>query len=195
MESATSFSGISYRIANPSRYPEIQTLLYDNFHPDEPMSRALKIYDGTNRKPILDRFAADGMDENMSIVAIDDVTDKPLAVSINQTVKPSQASLKESLKEYDDPKFRHILSILHHVNANAGDLFKKLDTNIIFDIKIVTTDKNNRRGGLAEDLLYRSIELARVLGFKAIKTEATGECNINAQDYFTRIVYNRVACT
>ena len=187
MESASGLSGIKYRIASPSRYPEIQTLLYDNFHPDEPMSRALKIYDGTNRKPILDRFAADGMDENMSIVAIDDVTNKPLAVSINQTVKPSQASLKESLKEYDDPKFRHILSILHHVNANAGDLFKKLDTNIIFDIKIVTTDKNNRRGGLAEDLLYRSVELARVLGFKAIKTEATGSCDINVEDYFTGI--------
>ena len=192
MESASSLSGISYRIANPSRYPEIQTLLYDNFHPDEPMSRALKIYDGVNRKPILDQFAADGMDENMSIVAIDDATDKPLAVSINQTAKPSQASLEEDLqkylKAYNDPKFGHILSILHHVNANAGDLFKKLDTNIIFDIKIVTTDKNNRRGGLAEDLLYRSVELARVLGFKAVKTEATGKCDINLQYYSGRTV-------
>jgi len=56
----------------------------------------------------------------------------------------------------------------------AGDLFTEMETDVFFDIKMVTTDKLQRRGGLATDLLRRSVELGRNLGFKAVKTEATG---------------------
>ena len=127
----SSFPGISYRIANPSRYDEIQNLLYDNFHVDEPMSSVLKMYDGINRSPILNQFAIDGLSENMSIMAIDEETNKLLGVSINQTAQPSnldpETELQGYLKAYDDPKFGHILRVLHGVNQNAGDLFKTFD--------------------------------------------------------------------
>ena len=46
---------------------------------------------------------------------------------------------------------------------------------MLFDVKMVTTDKRNRRSGLGTELLRRSVELARSLGFKACKTEATGQ--------------------
>ena len=39
----------------------------------------------------------------------------------------------------------------------------------------MTTDKNKRKAGLGKDLLRRSVDLAKVLGFKAVKTEATGK--------------------
>jgi hypothetical protein len=39
---------------------------------------------------------------------------------------------------------------------------------------MVTTEKHNRKGGLGTDLLKKSVELARTMGFKAAKTEATG---------------------
>jgi hypothetical protein len=39
---------------------------------------------------------------------------------------------------------------------------------------MITTDKLNRKGGLATDLLRRSVDLAKCLGFSGIKTEATG---------------------
>ena len=175
----SSFPGISYRIANPSRYDEIQNLLYNNFHVDEPMSGVLKMYDGINRSPILNQFAIDGLNENMSIMAIDEETNKLLGISINQTAQPSnldpESELQEYLKAYDDPKFGHILRVLHGVNKNAGDLFKELDTKIFFDIKMVTTDRHNRKGGLAKDLLQRSVQLAKTLGFSTVKTEATGK--------------------
>ena len=142
------------------------------------MSNALKIYDGINRSPILTQFATDGLNENMSIVAVNNATNKLLGVSINQIAKPSiidpEEELEEYLKAYNDPKFGHILRVLHRVNQNAGDLFTSLDTNTFFDIKMVATDKSNRKGGLAKDLLQRSVGLARVLGFDAVKTEATG---------------------
>ena len=56
----------------------------------------------------------------------------------------------------------------------AGNIYGDMETDVFFDIKMVTTDKQQRKGGLATELLRRSVELARNLGFKAVKTEATG---------------------
>ena len=61
------------------------------------------------------------------------------------------------------------------VNEKAGNIYQKMETDVFFDIKMVTADKQQRKRGLATDLLRRSIELAKNLGFKAIKTEATGK--------------------
>ena len=114
------------------------------------MSSALKMYDGINRSPILNQFAIDGLNENMSIIAIDETTNKVLGVCINQTAQPTnvdpETELQKYLNEYDDPKFSHILRVLHGVNQNAGDLFKSFDTNIFFDIKMLATDRYNRKG-------------------------------------------------
>lgn len=109
-------------------------------------------------------------------MAIDPVTDSLLGVSINVEAKKEskEKSLAETLEEYDDPRFKHIMRVLYYVNAKAGNIFEEMETDVVFDIKMVTTDKNQRRGGLATDLLRRSVELARNLGFKAVKTEATG---------------------
>ena len=43
----------------------------------------------------------------------------------------------------------------------------QVEGNIMFDIKMVTTDKSNRRAGLGTDLLRRSVQLAASLGYKA----------------------------
>ena len=43
----------------------------------------------------------------------------------------------------------------------------------MFDIKMVTTDKNNRRSGLGTDLLRRSVQLAASLGYK-VRTKGRG---------------------
>jgi hypothetical protein len=109
-------------------------------------------------------------------MAIDPKTDNLLGVSINVEAKKedANATLEEILATYDNPKFKHILTVLYNVNVVAGDIFADMETDVFFDIKMVTTDKNQRCGGLATDLLRRSVELGRNLGFKAVKTEATG---------------------
>jgi len=45
-------------------------LLYANFHTDEPMSKALKIFDGTHRIPEADDFTLRALTENLSLMAI-----------------------------------------------------------------------------------------------------------------------------
>ncbi len=66
------------------------------------------------------------------------------------------------------------MTVLHEVNIRAGDIFTENEVDSFFDIKMVTTDRNQRRGGLGTDLLRRSVLLAKALGFRAVKTEATG---------------------
>lgn len=172
-------SDIMFRIVDQSRFAEVLSLLYSNFHTDEPMSRALKIYDGVHRLPDVDAYTLRALGENLSIMAIDPITDKLLGVCINGLVKKTD-EYKEH--EFVDPKFIHIINVLHGVNMRAGDIFDIMSTDTIFDIKMVATDKENRRGGLATDLLRRSVKLARNLGYTAAKTEATGalflKCNV-----------------
>ena len=45
-------------------------------------------------------------------------------------------------------------------------VYFKVGSDIMFDIKMVTTDKSNRRAGLGTDLLRRSVQLASSLGYK-----------------------------
>ena len=62
-------------------------LLYTNFHTDEPMSRSLRIFDGTNRIPEADDYTLRALAENLSVMAVDSITNKLLGVSVNGVVK------------------------------------------------------------------------------------------------------------
>ncbi len=75
-----------------------------------------------------------------------------------------------------EPKhpFRHIISLMHEANVRAGEEIYS-ESDVLFDVKIVTTNRHNRKGGLGTDLLRRSFRLAQILDFKGCKTEATGE--------------------
>ena len=101
----TDLDQVVFRIVDQSRYAEVAVslsmfiqsttacvsqvldLLYTNFHTDEPMSRALKIFDGSNRIPEADDFTLRALAENLSIMAVDSVTNKLLGVAVNGVVK------------------------------------------------------------------------------------------------------------
>jgi len=178
LKAYSTFSGISYRIATPPRYDEIQDLLFTNFYVDEPMSGALKMYDGFNPSSVLEQYAMDALNENMSIMAIDEKTDEILGICINEAIHPPNVDpdteLQRFLEAYDDPKLGHKHRVIHAVNQKAGDLFKEFDTNTLFYMSMLTIGQNKRKGGLGKDLLHRSVMLAETLGFRAIKTIASG---------------------
>lgn len=54
-------------------------------------------------------------------------------------------------------------------------MFEKLDTDSIFDVNLVVVDPSHRKMGLLAELLKRSLDLAKVLGFQGAKAEATGQ--------------------
>ena len=86
----------------------------------------------------------------------------------------AKKSAEENLREIDaDDKYRHIIKILHNVNAGANeDIFQ--DTDVIFDVQILGIAKHFRGHGLGSTLIKKSVELAGVLDFKKCKTEASG---------------------
>ncbi len=104
----------------------------------------------------------------------------PLGICMNgparrQDVLETPLERKVSGMSPGDP-FRHIIGVMHRANERAGaGIYSDLGSDVLFDVKIVATDKHNRKGGLGTDLIRRSIQLARVLDFKGCKTEATGE--------------------
>ena len=91
------------------------------------MSKAVNMIDkaGTRNK-VLDDFALHGLVQNLSIMAIDPVTDSLLGVSINVEARKEdkEKSLAEVLEEYDDPRFKHIMTVLYYVNQRAGTVFR-----------------------------------------------------------------------
>ena len=74
-----------------------------------------------------------------------------------------------------DSPFRHHIHVLYNVNQDGGDIFEEMNADILFYIKLLTVDKLSRKHGLARELLRRSVDLAKCLGFKGIKAEATGK--------------------
>ncbi|CAM6053589.1 unnamed protein product [Sphagnum tenellum] len=90
-------------------------------------------------------------------------------------VSDSKTPLSDKLSGLESDKFRHIVKVLHEVNARAPDVFAELGTDCLFDIKMVTVEQGCRSKGLGRELLSRAVELARVLGFKGCKAEATGK--------------------
>ena len=84
-------------------------LLYTNFHTDEPMSRALRIFDGTNRIPEADDYTLRALAENLSVMAVDSITNKLLGVSVNGVVKKTSFPVTYEQEKSDIMKNTFIL--------------------------------------------------------------------------------------
>jgi len=61
----------------------------------------------------------------------------------------------------------------NNLQVKSKDVFTKLDADELFDIKMITVSPEARGLGLANELVRRSIQLAKCLGYKGCKTEAT----------------------
>lgn len=169
--STCSTTDLNFRICGVSDYNQVIDFLYPNFHRDEPMSKSLDLVGPEmEHNEVLDEFALHGLQDNMSIAAFDASTGKLLGICINVIERSDDKEEDFS----DNPKFAHIMEVLRRVNERSGDLFRQFNTNTLFTIKMVSTDKVNRKAGLGSELLRRSMDLSKALGFKAIKTEATG---------------------
>ena len=134
MAGPSDLSDVVFRIVDQTRYTEVLDLLYTNFHTDEPMSRALKIFDGTNRIPEADDYTLRALSENLSIMAVDSITNKLLGVSVNGVVKKGSFPMKKEQIEVSNPGFRHILEVMAEVHEKAGDIWEQVRLHILLQI-------------------------------------------------------------
>jgi len=113
---------------------------------------------------------------NLSILATDSDSGAPLGVVHNGVMNKSEAeeALDQVVASCIDPGFAPLAAILLRAQALGKDAFSKANTSELFDIKIIAVSPAARGLGLATDLVTRSLQLAKCLGYRGAKTEATG---------------------
>lgn len=72
-----------------------------------------------------------------------------------------------------DQHFAKIFRLLYEENIKL-DLFRRYDTEQIFELRILSVDGRFRGRGIAKHLMQQSQQLAAARGFHVIKGEATG---------------------
>jgi len=187
---------IRYEIVRPHQLAIVHQLLYESFYVDEPMTRHLDICQGLHTVKDGDLMVENLVKEhNISILAIDRDNGVPLGVVLNGVMKreDAEASLDQVIcsrshnlyKSFSnltfkvvesclDPKFAPIAAILLQAQALSKEVFSRANSSELFDIKIIAVSPAARGLGLATDLVMRSLQLAKCLGYRGAKTEATG---------------------
>jgi len=160
---------IRYEIVRPHQLAIVHQLLYESFYVDEPMTRHLDICQGLHTVKDGDLMVENLVKEhNISILAIDRDNGVPLGVVLNGVMKrdDAEASLDQVVESCLDPKFAPIAAILLQAQALSKEVFSRANSSELFDIKIIAVSPAARGLGLATDLVMRSLQLAKCLGYR-----------------------------
>ena len=109
-------------------------------------------------------------------IAYDRGTGRPVGAAVNNSCHKDELSLslQQELKDVGDASYHPIQAIHHQLRHENEHIFEEIGTNKMFSIKMIGIGEEDRGQGVATNLIRRSILLAGCLGFRAIKTEATG---------------------
>merc|ERR1712083_878568 len=166
---------LNYAIVGPSELSTVNNLLYATYHPYEPLTSHLGLCNGLNSMKDMDRMVESYLVKNLTLIAYDRGTGRPVGAAVNNSCLKEELdlSLEQELKEVEDKSYSPIQAIHHQLRHENGHIFEEIGTNKMFSIK-TGIGEEDRGQGVATNLIRRSILLAGCLGFRAIKTEATG---------------------
>merc|ERR1711892_49435 len=175
----------SYCIVGPEDVERANILLYDTYHPDEPITKHLGLAQGGSRIPDADRMVQEIVPGHLSMFALDP-NGKPIGVSINTSCSLTEleATTEQVLAGISDPLYKPLAAIHHELGLKNKHIYQELGTDKFFGIQMVGVENSQRGMGVATELIRRSILLAGCLGFSGIKTEATGN--------FSRVAFEAV---
>merc|ERR1711953_1405868 len=167
---------LNYAIVGPSELSTVNNLLYATYHPYEPLTSHLGLCNGLNSMKDMDRMVESYLVKNLTLIAYDRGTGRPVGAAVNNSCHKEELdlSLEQELKEVDDKSYHPIQAVHHQLRHQNGHIFEEIGTNKMFSIKMIGIGSEDRGQGVATNLIRRSILLAGCLGFRAIKTEATG---------------------
>merc|ERR1719305_1687648 len=167
---------LNYAIVGPSELATVNQLLYATYHPYEPLTSHLGLCKGPNSIKDMDKMVASYLVNNLTLIAYDRGTGRPVGAAVNNSCHKEELdlSLELELKEVDDKSYHPIQAVHHQLRHQNGHIFEEIGTNKMFSIKMIGIGSEDRGQGVATNLIRRSILLAGCLGFRAIKTEATG---------------------
>jgi len=175
----------SYCIVGPDDVEKANFLLYDTYHPNEPITKHLGLTQGGKRIADADRMVQEIVPKHLSMFALDPAG-KPIGVSINNECHMSEMDIttQQFLGDVTDPQYRPLAAIHHELRQKNRHIYQELGTDKFFSIRMIGVENSQRGMGVATELIRRSILLGGCLGFQGIKTEASGQ--------FSRIAFEAV---
>jgi len=175
----------SYCIVGPEDVEKANFLLYDTYHPNEPITKHLGLTQGGKRIADADRMVQEIVPKHLSMFALDPAG-KPIGVSINNECHISEMDIttQQFLGDVTDPQYRPLAAIHHELRQKNRHIYQELGTDKFFSIRMIGVENSQRGMGVATELIRRSILLGGCLGFQGIKTEASGQ--------FSRIAFEAV---
>merc|ERR1711934_1143743 len=167
---------LNYAIVGPSELATVNQLLYATYHPYEPLTSQLGLCTGPNSIKDMDKMVESYLVKNLTLIAYDRGTGRPVGAAVNNSCHKDELNLtlEQELDQVDDKSYQPIQAIHHQLRHDNGHIFEEIGTNKMFSIKMIGIGEEDRGQGVATNLIRRSILLAGCLGFRAIKTEATG---------------------
>lgn len=164
-----------YELVTPETVDQAKELLYASYHPFEPLTTHLGLFNGPNSIPDMDRLVDETVKENLSLFARDQSNGKVMGVCINGISRVEDWTLPVSdlPRNFQDPKARIISAIRQEIHNKGVRIFEEIGTDNMFGIKMVGVDPSLRGKGMSTDIIRRSILLAGCLGFEGLKAEAT----------------------
>ena len=171
---------VKFEILKPSDLLMVQKLMYKSGYPREPMIKHLRLCKGLYSIPDNDKMIEKLIIEhNMSLLAKDKETQKPLGLVINgefsrEDISPFREHVVDMITHLRDPAFGPIMAIRREINNMGGNiLFQEINSDVIFDTKFLMVKPYVSMRGLGTGLLSRAVQQASVLGYDAIKTVVT----------------------
>jgi len=164
-----------YEIVTPDQLDQAKELLYASYHPFEPLTKHLGLFNGSNNIPDMDALVEQTISENLSLFARDE-SGKVMGVCINGVSRREDWSLSvNEIPNFTDPKARPLAAIRQELHNKGVKIFDEVGTDAMFGIKMVGVDPSLRGKGMSTNMIRRSVLLAGCLGFEGLKAEATAE--------------------
>merc|ERR1740129_2639200 len=182
--------GIKFVIIPTSRYHDIVKFCYENFYPDEPISRSTGLCQpGGPENKMMDKFyVKDALKHGVSMMATDK-DDKIVAIRIGKVIRRTDtqqpfnkddALLKVTswVKRFLPKEYSQFFLLQKLFDRMGYDVIKALDQlkcDVLYEDSLLATSKTCRLKGLGTELVRRSFEIAEGAGCEYIYTIATGE--------------------
>ncbi|XP_017067647.1 dopamine N-acetyltransferase [Drosophila eugracilis] len=168
---------MEYKMIGPEHSGQVLEHLRRNFFADEPLNKAAGLCQNGSSCSALEDHCAEAIKDRMSVMAVDvkdEGTCKIAGVVLNGILKPRDtAKALDKLGSNGDEDFQKIFKLLHCHNIKHN-LFEHFDVDSVFDVRILSVDSSYRGQGIANELVKRSVAVAKKNGFRLLKADATG---------------------
>ena len=147
------------------RYSDVIDIMANHFVPDEPLSNAF----GVVWSKAFEEIVLSDLKKYLSVMAVSDDTNEVMGIRICGLRTKSDSG---DLSHIEDEPLRSLFTFLAHKDTEV-DFFNRYGVSEQFHFLSLGVHAKYRRRGLGGVLLGTCVELAKELGFKAIKGEGT----------------------